>query len=102
VDDLINAFLMAIHNIEVSCGKSYNIGGGPKNTISLLEFIKLLEKILGKKISYKFEDWRPGDQKVFVSDIRKAGRDFKWRPTVKVAQGVNKLIKWVSDNEDMF
>jgi len=102
VDDLIDAFLLAIKNIKVTCGKSYNIGGGPGNTISLLEFIKLLEKTLDKKISYKLEDWRPGDQKVFVSDIRKAGRDFKWRPKVKVIQGVNKLVRWVFDNKDLF
>ena len=102
VDDLIGAFESAISNIEKTKGKIYNIGGGPKNTMSLLMLISRLEKLLAKKIKYSFSDWRAGDQRVFVSDISKAKKDFNWEPKISVEQGVKNLFLWVKDNKDLF
>jgi CDP-paratose 2-epimerase len=56
---------------EVSAGKIYNVGGGPSFTLSLNELIITLEERFGRKIEKKTSDWRPGDQKVYVSDITK-------------------------------
>lgn len=102
VDDLIDAFLLATKNLRTTCGGSYNIGGGPANAISLLEFVRLLERILDKKITVKFGDWRPGDQKVYISDIRLAKKDFGWRPKIEIEKGVGSLIKWVKENRQLF
>ncbi|MFC1618193.1 NAD-dependent epimerase/dehydratase family protein, partial [Patescibacteria group bacterium] len=102
VGDLLNAFDLAIQNIDRTAGEIYNIGGGPKNQLSLLELIDLLEKFFKKKISYSFADWRPGDQPVFVCDIRKALKSFGWTPVINVQSGIEKLSKWVSKNRDLF
>jgi CDP-paratose 2-epimerase len=102
IDDLIDAFLAAAKNIKTVCGRAYNIGGGAPNAISLLEFISMLEETLGKKIKLKFGDWRPGDQKIYVSDIRGSKRDFGWRPRVGIRKGVRLLIQWVGKNRDLF
>ncbi len=72
VRDLITAFEAAVERIEVSQGQAYNLGGGPINTLSLLELIERLEDKLGESLSVSFKDWRPGDQKAYISDIRKA------------------------------
>jgi CDP-paratose 2-epimerase len=66
------------------------------------EFGPLLEKLLGKPVPVARGDWRPGDQKVFVADIRKAGRELEWKPKVGVEQGVQRLFEWVKENEDLF
>jgi len=50
----------------------FNIGGGSQKTLSLLESLNLLEEITGKRAPIKFSDWRPSDQKVYISDISKA------------------------------
>ena len=102
VDDLLRAAELAIQNIEITQGQIYNIGGGPENAISLLELIRLLEGTLGREIRYNFEDWRPGDQRVYISDISKAGRDFGWAPSILKAEGVHRLLAWVQDNTDLF
>lgn len=102
VQDLIQAFISATKMIDQTRGKIYNIGGGPENTMSLLELIAYLEEMLGKKIDYSFADWRPGDQPVYVSDIRKAREEFGWEPTVSVKQGVSELATWVSRNSTLF
>lgn len=102
VNDLINAFELAISNIKKTSGKIYNIGGGPKNTLSLLELIAYLEKSLDKKIEYSFADWRPGDQQVFVCDISKAKKEFGWEPKVNAERGIKNLFNWVKDNKELF
>jgi CDP-paratose 2-epimerase len=101
VDDLVRAFDQAIKNIKNVQGQIYNIGGGPQHTLSLLELIDFLEKKLKRKIKYRFEDWRPGDQPVYISNIAKAKRDLKWQPKTNYKNGVTKLFKWVLANKNI-
>ena len=79
-----------------------NIGGGPKNTLSLLKLIAILEKLSGRKIRVKFSDWRPSDQKVFVSDISKAYKILGWKPKVNSLDGVKKIYNWALNNKSFF
>jgi CDP-paratose 2-epimerase len=102
IDDLIDAYQMALKNIKKCAGQVYNIGGGHRNQMSLLELLAHLEGLAGRKIKTSFADWRPGDQPVFVCDIAKAKRDFGWSPKVSVKQGVTKLHGWVAANRDLF
>lgn len=96
VEDLLNAYDAAIENPSVSSGQVYNIGGGAKNVLSVwTEFQPILERLIGKPLDVSWGDWRPGDQKVYVSDIRKASRDLKWAPKVSVEEGIEKLFRWV-------
>lgn len=103
VDDLLNAYDAAIERIETAAGQVYNIGGGPSNAMSIwAEFGPLLESLLGRSIPVARGDWRPGDQKVFIADIRKAERDLGWKPKIGVREGVTRLFDWVQANRAMF
>jgi CDP-paratose 2-epimerase len=103
VDDLLDAYDAAVEKIDRVKGRVYNLGGGPQNTLSIwTEFGPRLEKLLGAKIPVARSDWRPGDQKVFVADIRKAGADLGWAPKVGVAQGMERLFEWVGKNKELF
>lgn len=102
VMDLIEAYDMAFQNLSVTSGKIYNMGGGHMNQLSLLELLDLLGEELGKKIEVAYSDWRPGDQKVCVMDIRKAKDDFDWTPKTSVKQGVKILSDWVKENKELF
>lgn len=103
IEDLISAYDKASNNINVTRGQIYNIGGGAKNTISIwFDFKPILEKLFGREIEPKFSDWRPGDQPIYVSDIRKAKKDFGWEPKNNVEQGIKKLYDWVSTNKETF
>jgi CDP-paratose 2-epimerase len=83
-------------------GQAYNVGGGPANTMSLLELIDLLEQRFGRRLQYTFDDWRPGDQRVFIADIRRAEREFGWKPAIGPEAGVNKLVDWLMANQQLF
>jgi len=103
VDDLLDAYDAAVARIETVQGQVFNLGGGPQNVISVwTEFGPMLEKLLGKKVPVSRGDWRPGDQKVFVADIRKAGRELLWTPKIGVEEGVQRLFDWVSKNKHQF
>ena len=94
-DDLADCYLRAVEQIDHTQGQIYNVGGGPDNQLSLLELLELLSARVGRKITTAFADWRPGDQKVFISDIAKAKRDFGWFPKVSATSGVDRLADWV-------
>jgi CDP-paratose 2-epimerase len=103
VDDLLNAYDAAVEKIDVAKGQIYNTGGGVRNVISVwAEFGPILEKLLGKKIEVARGDWRPGDQKVFYADFRKAKRELGWEPKIDLEEGIETLFEWVKANKNLF
>lgn len=102
IDDLINAFELAVKNINKTRGEIYNIGGGHKFSISIWRDSKhLLEKFMKKTIKESFGDWRPGDQKIYISNTDKAAEDFNWKPSVKPINGVEELVNWMIRNKNI-
>lgn len=103
VEDLLNAYDAAIEKIDVASGNVYNIGGGPENVMSVwYEFGPILEKLLGRKLDVARGDWRPGDQRVFYADIRKAEQELGWKPQIGVEDGIRRLYDWVIANRELF
>lgn len=102
VDDVTRLVKSAVADSRKLKGEAFNIGGGPDNTLSLLELIAILERHLGKRVKYTFSGWRPADQKVYISDIRKAKKIIGWEPLVKPEDGVKKLIDWINGNRELF
>lgn len=103
VEDLCDAYDAAFQRLPQIGGQVFNIGGGRKNTISIwVEFKPILEKLLGKKLETTCGDWRPGDQPVFISDIRKAKELLNWNPKVGAEEGISRLFTWVKENKDLF
>lgn len=80
----------------------FNIGGGPSNTLSLLELLELLEKFTDKKSQLSFDDWRPSDQRVYISDITNAKKALGWNPKTPPTEGVKNLVEWVNQNKKIF
>ncbi|MFC1756115.1 GDP-mannose 4,6-dehydratase [Patescibacteria group bacterium] len=101
VDDLFEAWDLATKQIDTVSGQIFNIGGGPKFTLSLLELLSMLEGLLGKKIAYTFDKWRPGDQPVYVSDISKAEKVLGWKPKIVPEEGVKRLTEWTLGNANL-
>ncbi|MFA5147114.1 MAG: NAD-dependent epimerase/dehydratase family protein [Candidatus Omnitrophota bacterium] len=80
----------------------FNIGGGPDNTTSILEFVETVEKKTGMRMRCGFRDWRPSDQKVYISDIGRVSKRLRWRPKVGPSDGVSLLLGWVRENIKIF
>lgn len=96
ISDLVRAYNLAVKNINEIRGKAINLGGGPKNTISIWsEFGPILEELAERRIEVNFKDWRPGDQRVFYADINRAAELLDWRPKIAPRDGLAELYTWV-------
>lgn len=97
VDDLVDAFLLAQQHMPTISGRAFNIGGGPANTISLLELLDQIEALHGERPEVAYHDWRVGDQRYYVSDTNEFTRATGWTAKVDVETGVRKLYEWLLD-----
>lgn len=80
----------------------YNIGGGIENSISLLESVEYLARLLGKQIDYSLGGERFGDLYYFVSDTQKAKQKLGWQSEVRPYDGIKFLVDWIKDNMEIF
>jgi CDP-paratose 2-epimerase len=99
VDDLVDALLLASSNAGRLSGMAFNIGGGPRHTTSLLELLDLIEGIDGQRPQFSLRDWRTGDQRYYVSDIRRFQQATGWTPRTSVRIGVGSLYRWIAESE---
>jgi CDP-paratose 2-epimerase len=102
IEDLLDCYEAALANIDKASGNAFNVGGGPANTLSLLEFMRILEDLSGRPVEHSFAGTRPGDQPVFISDVRKAQSVLGWEPRTRTASGIERLYRWVEANAELF
>ena len=103
IDDLARAFELALAHRDRTAGQVYNLGGGPERSLSVwTETRPLLEGLAGYPLDVAFGDWRPGDQRIYLSDIRKAKAEFGWEPQVAPGEGLRRLWEWIQANRALF
>ena len=95
VDDAVDAYLLARARIGALGGHAFNLGGGLRNTVSLLELLARFTELGLACPQVRFAPWRPGDQRYYVSDTAKFERLTGWRPKTSVAEGLRHLQRWV-------
>ena len=95
VEELVDAMLLAMKNMARLSGRAFNIGGGPSRSISLLELLDRIEIMHGARPRTTFEDWRPGDQRYYVSDVRSFSHATGWKPQVTIEDGLLSLYNWL-------
>lgn len=96
-EDCAKLYCMQVEDVKKWKGV-WSVGGGPDNTLSLLEAIELIKKVTGKdfkKITYT--DWRLADQKVFITNISELEK-MGWKPETNPEQGVKKIVEWFNEN----
>ncbi|MEZ4865013.1 MAG: NAD-dependent epimerase/dehydratase family protein [Caldilineaceae bacterium] len=98
VSDLVDVFVRAHQSIDAMAGRAFNIGGGPKNTISLLELLDFIEKLHGSAPAYTFACQRRADQRYYVSNTGQLEEVLHWRPQVDAFEGIAYLYDWLLHN----
>ncbi len=98
VDDLIQGMLAATDEMEGVRGRAFNVGGGPERAVSLLQVIDILEELHGGLPDVVFTEWRPSDQKYYVSDTSQLQWATGWRPEVGVHEGIRRLYDWLVES----
>jgi CDP-paratose 2-epimerase len=95
VDDAVQAYLTLLDSLPQLSGRAFNLGGGPRNAVSLLVLLEHLGRLLGRPVDYQFADWRVGDQRYYVSDTSALEAATGWRARAGWQQGVARLLRWL-------
>lgn len=94
--DLFNLFVLATQNYQ---GFDYfNVGGGIKNSISILELINTLEKLTGNSPVFTTRSLRSKDQLFFVSNNKKVLEVYKWAPKISKDEIIIDITTWFKEN----
>jgi CDP-paratose 2-epimerase len=96
VGDLVRAMRAAVARAPSSPGDVFNLGGGPANQLSVRGAVERIMKLLGREVPVRSAPWRPGDQKIYVSNIARGWERLSWRPEVSVAEGLERLVDWMA------
>jgi CDP-paratose 2-epimerase len=97
VDDAVEAYVKAFRRIGRG-GHAYNLGGGPGNAVSLRQVLAQIEALLGRHVEVGFANWRPGDQRYYVSDTRRITRALGLAPPRSWHEGLRRLADWVQQS----
>ena len=92
VENVVQANILALDAPEQVCGKSYNIANG--RSVTLLELIGTLERLLGVEIEPDFQPPRPGDIRDSMADITQAVRQLGYSPTIDFSTGLERSIAY--------
>jgi CDP-paratose 2-epimerase len=95
VRDLVEAFLVAGEKVGALSGQAFNIGGGNRFAVSLLEVVDLINALTGRPPTLHFDSARKGDQRYFVSDTSKFQAATGWKPQVTPRAGIRLLYEWL-------
>jgi CDP-paratose 2-epimerase len=95
VADAVEAYLVALRRIDALSGRVFNLGGGPRHTLSLLEMLGHVERLTGGRAEARFAPWRPGDQPWYVSDTAAFEAATGWRARVDLETGLQCLCNWL-------
>jgi CDP-paratose 2-epimerase len=97
VGDAVEAYLAAWACICAVKGRAFNLGGGPANAVSLRQVVAFIGDEAGRPVDARYTDWRPGDQRWYVSDTRRAARELGLNPARPWRQGVAALARWLRE-----
>ena len=96
VEDLVDALLLAMRGADRLAGQAFNIGGGPANSVSLLELLDIMAGRLGLAVRTEHADWRSGDQRYYVTNSAKFSAATGWSPAISALDGVSRLHDWLA------
>jgi CDP-paratose 2-epimerase len=94
VDDLIDAFRLAMRASRELAGRVFNMGGGPANTLSLQELLAHMKE-RNRMSPVEYVSARAGDQRYYVSDTRSFSAATGWSARTSVHTGLERLGGWL-------
>jgi CDP-paratose 2-epimerase len=97
IGDLVGAMRGAMERVEQLGGEVFNIGGGPRNAVSVRGVIGALEEVIGRRVPVLSAPWRPGDQRIYVSSTQRVAERIGWEPTTRWREGLGLLVEWLRE-----
>jgi len=95
VSDAVAAYRRVLDNIDAVSGRTFNLGGGVRNAVSLRLVLQEIRRITGTEPVVGWGDWRAGDQYYFVADTTRLQSELGWSATIGWREGLKDLADWL-------
>lgn len=92
IDDIVDGILRVIKNRSHKSYDIYNLGNN--KPVKLLDFIRMLEKIVGKKAILNYMDMQPGDVVKTAADLSESIDELGYNPKVGIEEGLTEFYNW--------
>lgn len=94
IEDIVSGIVSSISyiNKDENIFEIFNLGGD--KTISLIEMVKTIEKVLGKKAKLNKMAMQPGDVNRTCADIIHSKENLGYNPSTNFYDGIQKFIDW--------
>ena len=94
IDDIVSGILGCLDDALTAqpWHRLYNIGNNQSE--SLMDFIRTLETMIGKKAIIDYQPLQAGDVKETIADIEATTRDFGFRPKTNIDAGLKNFVNW--------
>ena len=97
IDDIVNGIMLLLEHSSADevPHRVYNIGHS--SPVNLLDFIRTIEKITGRKADMEMTGMQPGDVYCTYADTSRLQRDFGYRPSVSIEEGLTNFYNWYKE-----
>ena len=100
IDDLFRLIDLELSSLGKINSKIYNIGGGEKSSLSLVETTKACREITGNRLKINScKNGRLGDIIIYLSDNSRVYKDLGWKPLKTPEETLADIYNWVQSNE---
>ena len=102
IDDVCEILLKQIKSLNKINNNTFNIGGGPKNTISLKNLTNVCKKIIKNKVKFsKIKKTSNYDIPFYMTDNNKIKKNYNWTPKKNIKDIVNDIYNWLNNNKSI-
>ena len=91
IDNVVHANLLAM-NIERTHGEVVNVACGRR--VSLNQFVKILQDIIGTHVPSLYEEPRKGDVRHSLADIKRGKAILNYEPRVGIEEGLRRTVEF--------
>jgi CDP-paratose 2-epimerase len=99
VRDAVAAYRGVLAHIGKVHGRAFNLGGGPRNAVSLNMVLREIEQIVGNPLSVSRDEWREGDQLYFVAETSRLEAELDWHAKTGWRDGLRDLADWLAGQD---
>ena len=100
INDVCDIIFKQIKNLKKISNKTFNIGGGTKNAISLRDLTLECQKLTGNKLKIKkISETSSYDIPYYVTDNHEVFKAYKWKPKRKLNEIINDIYMWLIENK---
>ena len=100
IDDVCELVLYQIENVAKVNGKIYNVGGGRKNSFSLLELTDMVQRITGKIMAIgRVDEERKNDVRIYITDNSFVTKEIGWSSRRSLENIIMDINDWIDQHD---